>query len=97
MSSRLPGDFTLSFHRDGSLIAQHIPGEWPAWLRRTAVLTAWMNTGEGLFSFRNLDEAAHALNEISRDYPRHSRAARKVAEDHLDARKVLASLIDQAV
>ncbi len=57
----------------------------------------WMPAGEGLFSFRSEDEAAVALNEIARDYPRHSAAARGVAESHLDARKVLQELIDRSM
>lgn len=54
----------------------------------------WMPTGEGLFSFRTIEEAASALNVIARDYERHSRAARHVAEQYLDAKKVLQSLLD---
>ena len=54
----------------------------------------WMPTGEGVFSFRTIEDAAHALNEIARDYERHSREARRIAEQCLDARKVLQSLLD---
>ncbi len=54
----------------------------------------WLPTGEGLFSYRSVDEAADALNRIADDYPRHSRAARKIAEEYLDARKVLRDLLE---
>jgi hypothetical protein len=49
--------------------------------------------GEGLFAFSNLDDAIAAIETIERDYPRHCRAARQVAEDHLDAAKVVARVL----
>jgi hypothetical protein len=54
----------------------------------------WLPTGEGLFPFRTVDDAADALNAIGRDYPRHSAAARRVAEEYFDARRVLSELLD---
>jgi hypothetical protein len=50
-------------------------------------------TGEGLFAFRTIDDAAAALEEIQRDYQRHCLAARRIAEEHLDARVVLARVL----
>jgi hypothetical protein len=38
-------------------------------------------TGEGLFAFSTLDEAAHAVERIDADYDRHRRAARRVARE----------------
>jgi hypothetical protein len=49
--------------------------------------------GEGLFAFRTIDDAAAALEEIQRDYQRHCLAARRIAEEHLDARLVLARVL----
>lgn len=49
--------------------------------------------GEGLFAFRTLDDAACALEEIERDYPRHSQAARRIAEEYLDANRILARVL----
>ena len=57
----------------------------------------WLPTGEGLFSFRTPDEAAQALNAIDRDYARHSAAARRIAETHLDSGKVLSELIEKVL
>jgi hypothetical protein len=51
-------------------------------------------TGEGLFAFAGVDEAAAAIEEINRDYPRHCRAAREIAEEYFDGRKVAARLLD---
>lgn len=50
-------------------------------------------TGEGLFAFNDLDEAAAALDEIESDPVRHSVAARELAVEYFAAEKVLARLI----
>jgi hypothetical protein len=50
-------------------------------------------TGEGLLAFAGLDGAEAGIAEVAGDYPRHRRAARRIAEDHLDAGKVMADLI----
>lgn len=51
--------------------------------------------GEGLLAFSTLEEAAAGVEAIERDYERHSRAARALAEEHFDARKVLARLLER--
>lgn len=53
-------------------------------------------SGSGLFAFRSLDEVAEAVTMINADYRRQSRAAREIAEEFLDAGKVLKSLLDRA-
>jgi hypothetical protein len=50
-------------------------------------------TGEGLFAFGSLDEAAAAVAAIEADYARHAAAARAVAECEFDARRVLTQLL----
>ena len=50
-------------------------------------------TGDGLFAFSTLDEAAAGLAAIESDYARHSAAARAVAERELEAGRVLAQLL----
>jgi hypothetical protein len=50
-------------------------------------------TGEGLFAFRGLEDAAAALDEIEADPERHGIAAREIAEEHFAADKVLSRLI----
>jgi len=52
--------------------------------------------GEGLFAFTTIDDAAAAIEEIQRDYRRHCAAARRIAEEHLDAGKLLARILDRA-
>jgi len=50
--------------------------------------------GEGLFSFANTDDILAAIDAISSDYPRHRRAARVLAEEYFDSRRVLPTLLD---
>lgn len=49
--------------------------------------------GEGLFAVRTVEEAAAAIDEIDRDYARHSARAREIAGEYLDAPKVLGRLL----
>jgi hypothetical protein len=51
-------------------------------------------TGEGLFSFSTMDEAVEAIEAIEADYARHRTAAREIAAEYFDARKVLSKLLD---
>ncbi|HEU4438237.1 MAG TPA: hypothetical protein VFT36_03260, partial [Methylomirabilota bacterium] len=53
-------------------------------------------TGAGLFAFSTMEEAVAALEEINRDYPFHSRAARRIAEESFGADRVLARLCREA-
>jgi hypothetical protein len=50
-------------------------------------------TGEGLFAFTSVDDAAAALEEVTRDYPRHCQAARRIAEEHLDATRIVSRVL----
>jgi hypothetical protein len=51
--------------------------------------------GEGLLTFSTLEEAAAGVEEITRDYERHSRAARAIAEKHFAAERVLPRLLEE--
>lgn len=51
-------------------------------------------TGEGLFAFRTQDDVSAAVATIERDYARACRAARRVAEEHLEAGKVCRRFLD---
>jgi len=57
--------------------------------------SAHLPCGEGLFAVRTVEEAAAAIEEIERDYARHSKSARAIAEEYLSATKVLAKLLDE--
>jgi len=59
--------------------------------------TAFSNilpTGEGLFSFQTLEQAISAIDAINSDYEKHCRAARAIAEEFFDARKVARRLLE---
>jgi hypothetical protein len=51
--------------------------------------------GEGLFEVADVNEAAEAIERVARDPARHSAAARRVAEEYLDSRVVLARFLDE--
>ena len=50
-------------------------------------------TGEGLFAFNSADEALAAIDAVEGDYARHSRAARRIAEEYFGAETVLSTLL----
>lgn len=50
-------------------------------------------TGEGLLTFTNLEEALAGVEDISRNYERHARVARAIAEEYFDSDKVLTNLL----
>jgi hypothetical protein len=51
--------------------------------------------GEGLVAFRTLEQAIDGAQRIARDYERHCRAARALAETCFDSDKVLGRLVDE--
>ena len=51
---------------------------------------------DGLFRFRNPDEAVRALGAAEADYGRHCRLARALAEEHFDARRVVGRVLERA-
>jgi glycosyltransferase involved in cell wall biosynthesis len=51
--------------------------------------------GEGLFEVADADEAVDAIERVRRDPARHSAAARRIAEEHLDTRVVLGRFLDE--
>src|SRR5205823_2553853 len=59
--------------------------------------SSFLPDGEGMFRFSTVDGAAAALARIERDYRRHCRAARAIAEDYFDASAVLARVADLAL
>jgi hypothetical protein len=66
----------------------------PAVVQDTA-FTSEIPVGEGLLSFRTLDEALQAVDAVSADYDRHARAARQIAEQCFDSDLVLGRLLEE--
>jgi hypothetical protein len=64
----------------------------PVVLQETG-FSAHLPCGEGLFAVASQDEAAAAIAAIAADYPRHSRAARRIAREFLDTRVVLSAFL----
>ena len=54
---------------------------------------AALPTGEGLFAFGTLDDAAAAIAEIDGDYERHARAAAEIGREHFGADRVLGAML----
>jgi hypothetical protein len=54
-------------------------------------------SGEGILAFQNMEEAVAGIRAVEGDYERHSRAARALAEEYFDSRKVLSRLIADAM
>jgi glycosyltransferase involved in cell wall biosynthesis len=55
--------------------------------------TRYFPAGEGLLSFRTEADALASIEAMNRDYERHRRAARAVAEMHFDSDRVLNELL----
>lgn len=53
--------------------------------------------GEGLLAYRTPAEAVAALRRLDDDYGAHRRAARAVAEEYFDARRVLTDLLEKSL
>jgi hypothetical protein len=61
--------------------------------------TGWTKqipAGEGLIAFTSPDEALAGIDEIAADPRRHAKAARGIAEEFFDSRRVLGNLLIQA-
>jgi hypothetical protein len=56
----------------------------------------YVSAGVGLLAFSTVQEAAAALDEVNRDYERHCRAARRIAQEHFAADRVLERLCREA-
>ena len=53
--------------------------------------------GEGILTFRTVEEAVVSIQEVQQNYRKHAKAAREVAEAYFDSDKVLTQLIDDAM
>lgn len=73
--------------------ASYLASGRPALVQGTGI-EHHLPTGMGLMCFADAEEAAAGAIEISRDYARHSRAARELAAEYLDYRRVLPEMLD---
>ncbi len=73
--------------------AHYLASGRPALVQHTG-LERHLPTGQGLLAFDSLEEALDGVERINRDPAAHGRAARQIAEDCLDYRKVLPRLLE---
>ncbi|HEY6169567.1 MAG TPA: hypothetical protein VI454_16110 [Verrucomicrobiae bacterium] len=59
--------------------------------------SSFLPHGEGMFRFSTSERAARAFEAINRDYEKHSRAARQIAEQFFDARQVAGEILRHAL
>ena len=57
--------------------------------------SAHLPTGDGLLSFSAVDEVVAAVESLAVDYDHHRRAARALAEEHLDSDRVVGRLLER--
>jgi hypothetical protein len=65
-------------------------------LHQDTGFTDWLPSGEGVFAFSNIEDVLTALEALERDYARHAKAARAIAEEYFEASMVIGRMLDQA-
>jgi hypothetical protein len=55
----------------------------------------FLPVGAGLFAFETIDGVLASIEALNGDYAHHARAARAIAEEHLDSDRVLERLLDK--
>jgi hypothetical protein len=78
----------------GDRTACYLASGKPALVQDTG-LAAHYPVGEGLLTFGTLEEAVEGVGRIDAAYATHARAARRLAEQEFDARRVLGKLVDE--
>ncbi len=68
----------------------------PAIVQHTGA-SRFLPDADGLFRFRGLDEAVHALEKAESDYEQHGRNARALVEEYFDATKVVGRVLERAL
>lgn len=59
--------------------------------------SSYLPDAEGLFRFRSVSDAARHLQTMVGDYDHHCEAARSLAEEHFDARRVVGTILEQVL
>jgi hypothetical protein len=65
-------------------------------LHQDTGFTDWLPEDEGVLAFSDLDSLVDALDRLDADYDRHAHAARRIVEEHFEARVVLHDMLEQA-
>lgn len=56
--------------------------------------SAFLQTGQGLLCFSNVEEAAAAIEKVNADYAKHCKDAMDIADEYFNYKKVLTKLLD---
>jgi hypothetical protein len=72
--------------------AAYLAAGRPAIIQETG-FSDLMPTGEGLLSFRTVEEAVESICRVRHDYEHHSAAARKLAATFFDSKRILPDLL----
>jgi hypothetical protein len=59
--------------------------------------SSYLPDGEGLFRFRTMEQAVRAFDAINSDYEHQCRLARRLAEEHFDAKAVTSRILERAL
>jgi hypothetical protein len=59
--------------------------------------SSYLPDGEGVFRFKTVADAAQAFDSINADYERQCRLARRLAEEHFDAKAVVSRILELAL
>lgn len=73
---------------------QYLASGKPALVQDTG-FSRLLPSGEGVVGFGTFDEAVAGARSIASDYERHSRAARRIAEECFDSEKVLGRFLEE--
>jgi glycosyltransferase involved in cell wall biosynthesis len=100
--ARSRGEFTVAKDQNVRLrsgwfserSAQYLAASRPVITQETGFSNI-LPTGEGLFAFSTLDEAAAAVEAINSDYERHCRAAREIAHEYFSYDVVLSRMLSE--
>ena len=58
--------------------------------------TDWLDVDDGVIPFSDVDSLVDALERLEADYELHASAARRIAEEHFEARAVIGDMLDEA-
>ena len=65
-------------------------------LHQDTGFTDWLPAGDGVFVFSSADDVIDDLERLDVDYDRHARAARRIAQEHFEAWRVIGCMLDDA-
>jgi len=65
-------------------------------LHQDTGFTDWLPAGEGVLAFSDASDVLECIKRLDMDYERHARAARRIAEEHFEASRIVGRMLDDA-